>query len=149
MKPIKTILAATDLSAPARHAVERAFSLAALAGSELHILHGLELDALDSLREMLGADLATVKAGMVDNASEQLEQLIASPASPSGVSARARVVIGNPITTIAAEATLAMGARIALEITFGRARTGQYLALAIRRRHLFSCRILAGQIKGF
>ena len=104
MKPIKTILVATDLSAPARHAVERAFSLAALAGSELHILHGLELDALDSLREMLGADLATVKAGMVDNASEQLEQLIASPASPSGVSARARVVIGNPITTIAAEA---------------------------------------------
>ena len=104
MKPIQTILVATDLSAPARHAVKRAFSLATLAGSELHILHGLELDALDSLREMLGADLATVKAGMVDNASAQLEQLIANPAHPSGVDARARVVIGNPITTIAAEA---------------------------------------------
>ena len=72
MKPIKTILVATDLSAPARHAVERAFRQAALAGSDLHILHGLELDTLDSLREMLGADLAAVKAGMVDSAREQL-----------------------------------------------------------------------------
>ena len=30
----RTILAATDLSAPARHAVERAFRLTALAGSD-------------------------------------------------------------------------------------------------------------------
>ena len=104
MKPIQTILVATDFSTPARHAVERAFRLAAPAGSELHILHGLELDTLDSLREMLGVNLDTVKAGMVDCAREQLKQTIEGPANPTGVTARAHVVIGNPINMIAAEA---------------------------------------------
>ena len=45
MKPLMRILAATDLSAPARPAVARAFRLAAPGGSELHILCALELDA--------------------------------------------------------------------------------------------------------
>lgn len=45
---------ATDLSAPARHAVERAFHLAASTESELCLLHVMELDTLDELREMLG-----------------------------------------------------------------------------------------------
>ena len=53
MKTPQTILAATDLSAPARHAVERAFHLAASGGSELLILHALELDTLDSLSDLL------------------------------------------------------------------------------------------------
>lgn len=54
MKQLSRILAATDLSAPARHAIERAFHLSASANSELYILHAIELDTLDSLREMLG-----------------------------------------------------------------------------------------------
>lgn len=44
MKQLSRILAATDLSAPARHAVERAFHLSASANSELYILHAIELD---------------------------------------------------------------------------------------------------------
>jgi nucleotide-binding universal stress UspA family protein len=104
MKPPRTILAATDLSAPARHAVERAFHLTALAGNELHVLHALELDTLDSLREMLGSDLSAVKAALEDNARKQLKQLIDNPANPQGVAARLRVVVGNPLSAIAAEA---------------------------------------------
>jgi len=117
MKPPRTILAATDLSAPARHAVERSFRLAALAGSELHVLYGLELDALDSLREMLGANLAAVKTGVEDSAREQLQQMIDNTANPPGVAARLRVAIGNPLTVIATEADaldadlLVLGAR--------------------------------------
>lgn len=53
MKHPFRILAATDLSAPARHAVERAFHLSANVNGELYILHAIELDALDGLREML------------------------------------------------------------------------------------------------
>jgi nucleotide-binding universal stress UspA family protein len=104
MKTPRTILAVTDLSAPARHAVERAFRLTTFAGCELHILHALELDALDSLREMLGKDLSAVKVGLEDDAREQLNQLIDNPANSHGVAARLRVVVGNPLSAIAAEA---------------------------------------------
>ncbi|WP_294261190.1 universal stress protein [Propionivibrio sp.] len=104
MKTPQTILAATDLSAPARHAVERAFRLAASGGSELHIIHALELDTLDSLREMLGDDLSAVKAGLEDDARERLNRLAGDPASHQGVAARSRVAPGNPLSVIAAEA---------------------------------------------
>ena len=57
MTSAQTILVATDLSAPARHAVERAFHLAASTGSELYILHAMELDAVDSLRGPVPSEL--------------------------------------------------------------------------------------------
>lgn len=57
MTNVQKILAATDLPAPARHAVERAFRLAASSGTELYVLHATELDVLDvSLQEMLGGE---------------------------------------------------------------------------------------------
>lgn len=104
MKTPQTILVATDLSAPARHAVERSFRLAASGGSELHILHALELDTLDSLREILGDDLSAVKAGLEDDARERLNRLAGDLASHQGVAARSRVALGNPLSVIAAEA---------------------------------------------
>jgi len=105
MKPFSRILAATDLSAPARHAVARAFRIAANGGSELHILCALELDALDvSLREMFVGDLAAVKAALVDDAHERLNQLASDPAIHQGVAVLPRVIIGNPLSVIAAEA---------------------------------------------
>jgi len=105
MKPLMRILAATDLSAPARHAVARAFRLAAPGGSELHILCALELDALDvSLREMLVGDSSTVKSALVDDAREQLARLAGDPAIHQGLAALPRVVVGNPLTVITAEA---------------------------------------------
>jgi len=105
MKSFTRILAATDLSAPARHAVARAFRLAATGGSELHILYALELDALDvSLREMLVGNLAAVKTALVDDAREHLSQLASDSAIHQGVAALPRVVIGNPLSVIAAEA---------------------------------------------
>lgn len=101
----QTILAATDLSAPARHAVERAFRLAAHTGNELHVLHALALDVLDiSLREMLGGDTSAVKAALEDDARQRLRELADNPAYNCGRVAHARVVTGNPLTVIAAEA---------------------------------------------
>jgi len=84
MTSTQTILVATDLSAPARHAVERAFYLAASTASELHILHALELDVLDSLREMLGGDLSRLKETLAEDARERLGQLANDPAIHRG-----------------------------------------------------------------
>ncbi|MDP2170623.1 MAG: universal stress protein [Rhodocyclaceae bacterium] len=104
MTSTQTILAATDLSAPARHAVERAFFLATLAGSELHLLHAIELDTLDSLREMLGGDVSAVRTALENDARARLDQLAGDQAIQRGVSARPRIVVGNPLTVIASEA---------------------------------------------
>ena len=98
------ILVATDLSAPARHAVERAFRVAAGTGDELYVLHAMELDALDGLRELLGADLSATKAALEDDARKRLAQLADDPAHHRGVAAQARFVSGNPLAAIAGEA---------------------------------------------
>jgi nucleotide-binding universal stress UspA family protein len=104
MNTARTILAATDLSAPARHAVARAFYLAARTDSELYILHALELDALDSLREMIGDDVLGVKAALNSDAHTRLNQLTGDPAIHHGVVARTCVASGSPLSVIAAEA---------------------------------------------
>jgi nucleotide-binding universal stress UspA family protein len=104
MNNARTILVATDLSAPARHAVERAFHIAAGTASELYILHAMELGSLDSLREMLGDDLSAVKAALNSDARRRLEQLTGDASIHRGVAARTCVAEGNPLATIAAEA---------------------------------------------
>ena len=113
----RTILVATDLSAPARHAVERAFHVAANTDSELNILHAMELGSLDSLRELLGGDLTAVKAALNSDARERLDQLTGDSSIHRGVAARTCVAEGNPLATIAARAQeleadlLVLGAR--------------------------------------
>lgn len=104
MTTFKTILAATDLSAPARHAVARAFRLAAGTASELHILHAMELDALEVLREILGGDFSGVKVALEVEAREYLNALAGDPAQHQGIAAHPCVVVGNPLSIIAAEA---------------------------------------------
>jgi len=104
MTTARMILVATDLSAPARHAVQRALLLASLAGSEVHIVHALELDALDSLRELLGANLAATKAALEADACERLAQLATDAADRRGIAAQTRVVAGAPLAVIAREA---------------------------------------------
>lgn len=99
----KTILVATDLSAPARHAVERAYRLAANTNSELHLLHVMELNSLDTLREMLGDDVHEVKTALKSDAHMRLEQLTGDAAIHRSVAARICVAEGHPLDTIAAE----------------------------------------------
>lgn len=111
MSSLERILAATDLSAPARHAVERAFRVAARTGSELHILHVQELDALDTLRDLLGTNLTSTKAALAADARERLTQLATDPARNRGVAANTRVISGAPLAVIAGEAD-ALDARL-------------------------------------
>ena len=58
------ILPATDLSAPARHAADRAARLARETGAALTLVHALPRRALDDLRQWLGAEAqAQLEAG--------------------------------------------------------------------------------------
>jgi len=58
MKPLARMLAATDLSAPAHHAVDRGFRIAAETGADYVVMHAFELDAIDSLVGLLGDGIA-------------------------------------------------------------------------------------------
>src|SRR3989338_544598 len=68
MKPLTRILAATDLSAPARHAVDRAFRIAAETGAGLDIAHVVSQSALDTLRRLLAAQASPVEQHILDDA---------------------------------------------------------------------------------
>jgi nucleotide-binding universal stress UspA family protein len=94
------ILVATDLSAPSRHAVERAMRIAAGTGGEIHLLHAMELDALDGLRGLLGEDLSTTKARLEAAARASLAQLAAGSRPGDGGAVRMHFVSGNPLTAI-------------------------------------------------
>ncbi|MBK9347850.1 MAG: universal stress protein [Burkholderiales bacterium] len=117
MKSPLRLIVATDLSAPARHAVDRAYLLAADAKGELHIIHALELDALDNLRELLGANLTSAKSAIDADARDRMQQLVAHHAQPLGIAAQIRVVAGKPLQVISCEADalntdlLVLGAR--------------------------------------
>lgn len=117
MTPLTAILAATDLSAPAGHAVERAARLAAQTGSALHILHAMELDALDSLKELLGMNLNATKIALETDAHDRLGQLAAELAGTGGISTHTHVVSGTALATVTREADaldagiLVLGAR--------------------------------------
>ncbi|RDE49488.1 MAG: universal stress protein [Candidatus Accumulibacter meliphilus] len=104
MKPITRILAATDLSAPARHAVDRGFCIAADTHARYTVMHATELDALDSLSDLLGADSREIKRRLADDARATLLRLLADPAHNRGVAADARIVSGAPLKVIAEEA---------------------------------------------
>lgn len=72
MNPNRTILAATDLSAPARHAADRAARLAQETGAPLALLHALPARPLRELREWLGDD---VGRQLQDEARDRLQAL--------------------------------------------------------------------------
>ena len=80
----RTLLAATDFSAPARHALERAAQLAQLhPDSRLTLAHVVSGSALDTLRRMLPGKANTLEAQLLDRAKKELGNLAtALPARP-------------------------------------------------------------------
>ena len=54
MSPIRHVLAATDLPAPARHAAERAAALARSLGATLDLVHVAPAPPLERLRRLVG-----------------------------------------------------------------------------------------------
>lgn len=117
MKSLSRILAATDLSAPSRHAIDRGFRIAADTGAGYTVIHSLQFDTLDRIIALLGADAAQVKQRLEDDARETLRRMLSDVARNLGIAAAARIVQGPPLKTIADEADgldsdlLVLGAR--------------------------------------
>lgn len=79
MNTLKRILATTDLSAPARHAIERGLQIATQHEAEFSVAHAIELDTVDTLREWIGDDVAEVKRKLEEDAGASLRaQLVLS-----------------------------------------------------------------------
>lgn len=100
MKSLTRILAATDLSAPARHAVDRGFQIAAATGAAYTVMHAPELHAMDSFHEWLGADSTDIKRRLEAQARDALVQLLADPARNRGVVATPVIAPGPPLAAI-------------------------------------------------
>lgn len=117
MKPLTRILTATDLSAPARHAVDRAFRIAVETGAKLDITHVVSQSALDTLRRLLGTQAPPVEQHILDEVREKLLQLAADIGQIHGVSAGIQLAAGTVLRMILEQADamsadlLVLGAR--------------------------------------
>lgn len=87
------VLCATDLSGPARHAVDRAARVARETHTPLRLLHVVPGDALAELRGWIGAGHAAERA-MREEARERLEALAAGLAEVRGVATSISVADG-------------------------------------------------------
>lgn len=95
------LLAATDLSSPARHAAERAALLAKQTGAALDLLHAVSLTPVDNLRRLVRDAPAEVEQNMLDAAREKVCKLAEFLSQRYGIAASAHVVSGPAVTAIA------------------------------------------------
>jgi len=100
MTGLRRILAATDLSAPAHHALNRAFHIAAESGAQLTLMHALSNGGMDALRGLLGAEASKVEQYIIDEACDVLRGTAAELGQSCGVSAAVRISTGDPLREI-------------------------------------------------
>lgn len=102
MNPLNAILAATDFSAPARHAADRAARLAHETGAQLTLMHAVSGRALDELRQWLGAGHAA-ETRLLEDADQQLRKLADELASTRRVQTQTHLASGPVIIEIERE----------------------------------------------
>ncbi|HEX6005413.1 MAG TPA: universal stress protein [Burkholderiales bacterium] len=100
MVQIRSVVAATDLSAPARRAVDRAARLARPAGASLTLVHAFNASLLDELRRWVdtGGD---VEQSIVDDVRSRLDHLAGEIGARYQIAVNARTVTGRPVDEIA------------------------------------------------
>lgn len=115
MTPFKRLLAATDLSAPARHAAERAALLAHELGASLDLLHVLNPAPIEKLRQLVADMPAELEQRVLDATREELSELGTTVSKHRGVSAGVRLATGPLIQELTAHTEavdlLVLGAR--------------------------------------
>ena len=117
MNPIRTVVAPTDLSALARHAVVRASLLAAELGARLSLQHVVNAGALDTLRHLLDADAAGLHDKLLAEVRGEVEVLAAEMHRRHGVTPELQLAVGGVLGEIVGHAEaidadlLVMGAR--------------------------------------
>lgn len=118
MTPPLSLLAASDFSPHARHALERAAQLAgAHPGAQLTLTHVISTSMLSRLRAMMRDEAPTMEARVADEAAQSLAQLAAHLRAQHGCAVDTRLSQGSAlgvITDLADELQsdlLVMGAR--------------------------------------
>ena len=117
MNPIRTVVAPTDLSALARHAVVRASLLAAELGARLSLQHVVNAGALDTLRHLLDADSSGLQEKLLEEVRGEVEALAAEMHKRHGVTPELHLAVGGVLGEIVGHAEaidadlLVMGAR--------------------------------------
>ncbi len=109
MNTVFSPLAATDLSAPSRHAAQRAAMLARQSGGKLALIHVLEKDALLELRRLFSPNAEELEQRMHAQAEQSLADLAAELGrTQPGATAPLRVDYhlqeGTVLTSIAEQA---------------------------------------------
>jgi nucleotide-binding universal stress UspA family protein len=104
MANFKRLLAATDLSAPARHAAERAARVAKEAGASLDIIHVASLAPLERLRRLVAEVPVELEQRMLDAARDALRELAATLRRQYGVEAGVHVTSGPLLAEISGQA---------------------------------------------
>ncbi|MCC6208589.1 MAG: universal stress protein [Gammaproteobacteria bacterium] len=109
MSEFTRILAATDLSAPSRHAVTRALFVAGVNGTNVSLVHVINQGALDNLRKFVGGKSPAVEQRIFDEAREAMTQMVADHGRVHGGAVSIRLLEGSVSRTLMDEAD-AMGA---------------------------------------
>ncbi|MBX3684930.1 MAG: universal stress protein [Rhodocyclaceae bacterium] len=117
MKPLGNILAATDLSAPSRHAVDRGFMVAHETGASLTVAYALDLGLLDELRGLLAGRSEAIVGKLEAQIRDELTDMLAEPDRNRGITASMRIEHGSALMALPAIADaidvdlLVLGAR--------------------------------------
>lgn len=98
---LNRILAATDLSAPARHAAERAALVSKDTAATLDLLHIANLTPLERLQQLVGTTPTDIEQRVLDAARQKLHDLAAALQQRFGVMAGTHVVTGSLLGELA------------------------------------------------
>lgn len=100
---LRTLLAATDLSAPSRHTAQRAAMLAQQIGARLELVHVLQQSALDELRELFKKDGEALQENIRSQTKKELTRLTDDLAVVLGRSADCHLIEGIVLEAIMAQ----------------------------------------------
>lgn len=103
MSPLDRILAATDLSAPARHAVERAALVSKDTAAQLDLLHVANLAPLERLKRLMGSIPADMEQRVLEAARQKLLDLAATLRKRFGVAAGTQVASGSLLAELSTQ----------------------------------------------
>ena len=106
MSALKHILAATDLSAPARQPAERAAMLATQCGAGLSVVHVAQRAPMERLQQLVtaGSLPADLDQRLLGSARQRLDQLSDLLKQRHGVQAELKTAVGDLPPTLQAEA---------------------------------------------
>lgn len=100
MVRLQRLLAATDLSAPARHAAERAAAMARATGAALDLVHVAAFSRLDELRRLVSTLPPDLSERMREQAKMLLDALAGTLRERYGIAVRTQVATGPLLPAI-------------------------------------------------